>query len=52
MFFGRGGLIQVLSVPSCGHFTAMWQAMGGVERFDRRRRWWAARRQDFDAALR
>jgi thiamine kinase-like enzyme len=34
------------------NFTAMWEAMGGIERFDRRRRWWAARRQDFDAALR
>jgi hypothetical protein len=34
------------------NFTRMWQAMGGMERFDRRRRWWAARRRDFDAALR
>lgn len=34
------------------NFTAMWEAMGGIERFDRRRRWWAARRRDFDTALR
>lgn len=34
------------------NFIRMWQAMGGIERFDRRRRWWAARRQDFDTALR
>lgn len=34
------------------NFISMWEAMGGVERFDRRRRWWAARRQDFEAALR
>ncbi len=34
------------------NFIAMWEAMGGIERFDRRRRWWAARYQDFDAALR
>lgn len=34
------------------NFIGMWQAMGGIERFDRRRRWWAARHRDFDAALR
>jgi len=34
------------------NFIRMWEAMGGIERFDRRRRWWTARRQDFDAALR
>jgi post-segregation antitoxin (ccd killing protein) len=28
------------------------EAMGGIERFDRRRGWWAARRRDFDTALR
>jgi hypothetical protein len=33
-------------------FISMWNAMGGMERFDRRRRWWAASRQDFMAALR
>jgi hypothetical protein len=34
------------------NFISMWNAMGGMERFDRRRRWWAAQRQDFAAALR
>jgi hypothetical protein len=34
------------------NFISMWNATGGMERFDRRRRWWAARRQDFAAALR
>jgi Phosphotransferase enzyme family len=34
------------------NFIAMWEAMGGIERFDRRRRWWSARFQDFDTALR
>ncbi|HEY1917276.1 MAG TPA: phosphotransferase [Streptosporangiaceae bacterium] len=32
------------------NFIAMWEAMGGGERFDRRRRWWAAERQRFAAA--
>lgn len=33
------------------NFISMWKAMGGMERFDRRRRWWAAQNQDFAAAL-
>jgi aminoglycoside phosphotransferase (APT) family kinase protein len=33
-------------------FVRMWNEMGGMERFDRRRRWWAERRPDFAAALR
>lgn len=32
-------------------FVKMWEAMGGHERFDRRRRWWADERHRFDAAL-
>ena len=32
-------------------FVAMWNEMGGMERFDRRRRWWALQRRDFAAAL-
>ena len=32
-------------------FIAMWEAMGGQERFDRRRRWWDSRREDFERAL-
>ena len=33
-------------------FVRMWNDMGGMERFDRRRRWWAERMPDFEAALR
>lgn len=33
------------------NFTAMWDEMGGQERFDRRRRWWTERAADFAAAL-
>jgi hypothetical protein len=33
-------------------FVEMWNEIGGMERFDRRRRWWAERRPDFEAALR
>ena len=32
-------------------FIEMWEAMGGQERFDRRRRWWAAARIDFEEGL-
>jgi Phosphotransferase enzyme family len=34
------------------NFIAMWNNMGGAERFDRRRRWWAARRDWFARELR
>jgi len=34
------------------NFIKMWNEMGGAERFDRRRRWWAAQHEDFAAALR
>ena len=33
-------------------FVQMWAEFGGMERFDRRRRWWASARTSFDAALR
>lgn len=32
-------------------FIEMWESMGGQERFDRRRRWWNAHRDEFAAAL-
>ncbi len=32
-------------------FVQMWAEIGGMERFDRRRRWWAAARSSFAAAL-
>jgi hypothetical protein len=34
------------------NFIAMWNDMGGMERFDRRRRWWAEHRDEFARALR
>ena len=33
-------------------FVKMWSEMGGMERFDRRRGWWATARASFDAAIR
>lgn len=33
------------------NFIAMWDAMGGAERFDRRRRWWTDHRHEFGDAL-
>lgn len=33
-------------------FVAMWADMGGMERYDRRRRWWADARVSFEHALR
>jgi hypothetical protein len=33
-------------------FVKMWAEIGGMERFDRRRRWWAEARPQFEAALR
>ena len=32
-------------------FVRMWAEIGGMERFDRRRRWWAEARPRFEAAL-
>jgi hypothetical protein len=32
-------------------FIEMWESMGGQERFDRRRRWFAANRNRFDATM-
>jgi len=33
------------------NFIRMWDDMGGMERFDRRRRWWADHQQQFLEAL-
>jgi thiamine kinase-like enzyme len=33
------------------NFIKMWDDMGGMERFDRRRRWWAAHEDEFSDAL-
>jgi aminoglycoside phosphotransferase (APT) family kinase protein len=32
-------------------FVQMWRDMGGMERFDRRREWWAQSRPEFEASL-
>lgn len=32
-------------------FVEMWESMGGMARFDRRREWWAIARPDFAVAL-
>jgi len=62
---GRGEMIDVLGATimqggafvrrrvEAGdtNFIAMWDAMGGAERFDRRRRWWDQHRVEFLAAL-
>ena len=34
------------------NFIRMWNDVGGLERFDRRRRWWAQHEQEFTAAMR
>lgn len=33
------------------NFIAMWDQMGGMERYDRRRRWWVSARPTFTAAM-
>jgi hypothetical protein len=62
---GRRGLVDMLdaSITAGGEFVrrrveagdppfvAMWDEMGGAERFDRRRRWWGDRRDRFVDAL-
>jgi hypothetical protein len=62
---GRDELLVLLDVSMAGagafvrrrveagdpNFIAMWNDMGGAERFDRRRRWWEAQRSAFDHAL-
>ena len=34
------------------NFTRMWESIGGMERYDRRREWWSAVRDDFELAQR
>ena len=44
----RGGaFVQKRVQAGDQNFIRMWNAMGGMERFDRRRRWWADHKQDF-----
>lgn len=49
----RGGeLVRRRAEAGDPGFVQMWSEIGGMERFDRRRRWWADRRNSFAAALR
>jgi hypothetical protein len=62
----RTQLLEVLSVSIAGggafvrrrveagdpNFISMWNEMGGMERFDRRREWWSQQQDRFAAALR
>ena len=49
----RGGeFVQRRAEAGEPGFVTMWTEMGGMERFDRRRRWWADAAPNFVAALR
>lgn len=49
----RGGQFVLRQVEAGDpNFIEMWNSMGGMARFDRRRAWWAATRSHFDAAIR
>jgi aminoglycoside phosphotransferase (APT) family kinase protein len=49
---GRGGEFVRRRVEAGDmNFVEMWNSAGGMERFDRRRAWWAAVRPQFDNAL-
>lgn len=50
--FAAGGRFLRRRVEA-GHpaFIELWEAIGGMERFDRRRAWWAEERPTFEAAL-
>jgi hypothetical protein len=48
----RGGdFVQRRAAAGDPNFIGMLEAMGGVERYDRRLRWWEARRPEFVSAL-
>ena len=50
--FARGGEFVLRRVEAGDpNFIQMWEEMGGMERFDRRRRWWAEARAAFEVAL-
>ena len=49
----RGGEFVLRRVEAGDrNFIQMWEQIGGMERFDRRRRWWDERASEFEAALR
>jgi Phosphotransferase enzyme family len=50
--FDRGGEFVLRRVEAGDpNFIQMWEEMGGMERFDRRRRWWTEARAAFEVAL-
>lgn len=50
---GRGGeFVRRRAEAGEPGFVRMWAEIGGMERFDRRRGWWAGARTSFEAALR
>ncbi len=49
----RGGEFLLRQVEAGDpNFIEMWNSMGGMARYDRRRAWWVATRPQFDAAMR
>ena len=50
--FARSGQFVLRRVEAGDpNFIQMWEEMGGMERFDRRQRWWADARPAFEVAL-
>jgi aminoglycoside phosphotransferase (APT) family kinase protein len=47
-----GRFLQRRVAAGDASFTEMWEAMGGMARFDRRRAWWAVARPSFADAMR
>lgn len=47
-----GQFLQKRVAAGDANFVRMWDSMGGMARFDRRRAWWTASRPDFAAAMR
>ena len=48
---GGGEFVRRRVVAGDPNFIQMWKAMGGMERFDRRRRWWVRHQGQFVKAL-
>ena len=49
----RGGQFMLRRVEAGDqNFIELWNSIGGMERFDRRRRWWAESKSSFDVAMR